>query len=596
MKKIISFSLLGILFIQTTWAQQSCPLTNSKLTDLRVAASKLAVQVSLSSRCKAFEESVNNANSELKSIAEQVAKNGDILNDPDGDKEALALKAVTQLDTIGSMLKDSSCGEELSGFLGYVDTFLDVVTGITPFLALYGGTSAMPWVLGSALGGAAVKSLISFFQNRTINMRDPEQSNAFIKNSCSFYNLDLIKNSIDDLELNRFTQIEQELEDKEKLLDVILSSEPAKPDSDLIQKLKIAKEDEARLGFLNETFKRDTLEACSYIEAFANKSDGPLGYNLVDRIWDNYEVTFKDNKFRMELEKNYFFNNLNQSLTAIEASKCKDLASRWLTKVQAMSGAGLSQLEEKVAKQPDVLAFEKWQKDKKEVETQIKVIEAKITYLNEMKSDGFNIEYSEIIRSHQSVQDSIFESFKYMVVMKMKGLAESWLRVKQEDAHKDYNNFFSRKKQVEQRISKIKKTIGVSGNLTKKDILRFADRYQLEEGREHAEVHKGTVVDVCNQLRQTWSAWYNGLVHAEAGRNYCITFDKVINRLDYPEVQRLCFGTSSRIGHKHNSLKNQVRDFKEVKGEADEIITLMNTLSCEGRGALNEDLLKLALE
>jgi len=341
MKKFISFSLLGILFIQTTWAQQSCPLTNSKLTDLRVAASKLAVQVSLSSRCKAFEESVNNANSELKGIAEQVASNGDILNDPEGDKEALALKAVTQLDTIGSMLKDSSCGDELGGFLGYVDTFLDVVTGITPFLAIYGGASAMPWVLGSALGGAAIKSVVSFFQNRTINMRDPEQSNAFIKNSCSFHSLDLIKNSIDDLELNRFTQIEQELEDKEQQLAWMKGLEPEKPDSDLILKVKIAKEDEARLNFLNESFRRDPLEACSYIEAFANKTDGPIGYNLVDRIWNNYEVTFKDNKFRLELEKNFFFNNLNQSVTAIESSKCKDLASRWLSKVQAMSQSGI---------------------------------------------------------------------------------------------------------------------------------------------------------------------------------------------------------------------------------------------------------------
>lgn len=596
MKKIISFSLLGILFIQTSWAQQSCPLTNSKLTDLRVAASKLAVQVSLSARCSAFEKSVNDANAELKGIAEQVASNGDILNDANGDKEALALKAVTQLDTIGSMLKDSSCGEELSGFLGYVDTFLDVVTGITPFLAIYGGAAAMPWVLGSALGGAAVKSLISFFQNRTINMRDPEQSNAFIKNSCAFHNLDMIKNSIDDLELNRFTQIEQELEDKIEQLSILKASEPQKPDSDLITKVKIAKEDEERLYFLSDSFKRDPLEACSYIEAFANKTDGPLGHNLVDRIWNNYEGTFKDNKFRLELEKNFFFNNLNQSVTAIEASKCKDLASRWLTKLQTMSQSGILMLEEKVAKQPDVIAFEKWQTEIKNLETQIKVIEAKITYLNEMKSDGFNIEYSEIIRSHQSVQDSIFESFKYMVVMKMKGLAESWLRVKQEDAHKDYKGFFSRKDQVEQRISKIKKTIGVSGNLTKNDILRFADRYQRENGREHTEIHKGTVVDVCNQLRQTWSSWYNGLVHAEAGRNYCITFDKVINRLDYPEVQKLCFGTSSRIGHKHNSLKNQVRDFKEIKSEADEIVLLMSSLSCEGRAPLNEELLKLALE
>ncbi|MFA7614920.1 MAG: hypothetical protein WCY48_11845, partial [Candidatus Caldatribacteriota bacterium] len=75
-------------------------------------------------------------------------------------------------------------------------------------------------------------------------------------------------------------------------------------------------------------------------------------------------------------------------------------------------------------------------------------------------------------------------------------------------------------------------------------------------------------------------SWNNGFVHSRAGRNYCLTFDKVINQMDYPSVQKLCFGTSSKVGYQHNSLKNQVRDFEAARSDADEVVALMNKLSC----------------
>lgn len=590
MKKLISSFLLCVLVAQNSWAQQNCPLTNSKLTDLRTSATKLAQKISLSAQCQAFEDSVNTTNKELKGIAEKVSLFDE--GEEGGDKQALALDAVAKLDGISTLLKDQNCGKQLVGMLDYVGAFVDVATGLAPFLAIYGGPAAMPWVLGPALGGAAIKSLIAFFQNKKINMRDAEQSNAFIQNSCSFYNLDLIKTSIDDLQLNRYSRIEKELADNKRFLKTLEMNAPEKPDSELMSLLKKSQKDQGRIQYLQDNFKADPVEACIYIRAYASREDGPEENNLVDRVWSNYEQTLEEGSFRLELEKKYFLYDLNDSAAVMDLSKCKELGQRWLNKISNLAQTGTNHLEKKVAEQPQVVTYEKWKNEKAKVVETITVLEAKIKFLQEMKSDGFNIEYSEIIRSHQLVQDTIFESYKYMVVLRMQGLAEAWLNVKQEDAHKEYKSFFARKKDVEKRMESIKKTIGTSGELRKADVIKYANEYVEENGEDHRVIQSGLVVDVCNQLRQTWSSWYNGLIHAEAGKNYCLTFDKVINKLDYPAVQKMCFGTSSKIGYRYNSLKNQVRDIKAIKPQADEIAEKMKLLECEGREAVSEEVLK----
>lgn len=595
MKKLISSLLLCVLVVKPSWASQSCPLTNSKLTDLRVSASKLAQKVSLSAQCQAFEQSVNTTSSELKGIAEKVS----LFNDGDeaegNDKEALALEAVNKLDSISSLLKDNNCGKELSGLLDYVGAFVDVATGLAPFLAVYGGPAAMPWVLGPALGGAAIKSLIMFFQNRSINMRDADQSNAFIQNSCSFYNLDLIKTSIDDLQLNRFSRIEKELEDNKRILKRLDENEPEKPSSDLTLLLKKAQKDQERIRYLQDNFRADPFEACIYIRAYAAGEDGSDDDHFVGRLWSTYERTLEEGSFRQTMERKYFLDDLNQAAATLDMAKCKEIGGRWLNKVESLNVLGMKHLEKKISEETNVVLYEKWKVERAKVAESITVLEAKIKFLQEMKSDGFSIEYSEIIRSHELVKDTIFESYKYMIVLKMKGLAEAWLKVKQEDAHKEYQNFFNRKKDVERRMDNIKKIIGSRGELKREEILKFAIDYEKENGKEHHTVTKGAIVDVCNQLRQTWSSWYNGLIHAEAGKNYCLTFDKVINRLDYPAVQKLCFGTSSKIGHKYNSLKNQVRDIQAIKPVADEVARKMQDLACEGRETVSEEILKLPM-
>lgn len=574
MKKLILSLIAVSSLITLPVGAQSCPLTNAKLTDLRIAAMKLTQKVSLSPQCQKFEEQVNEANTNLSKLTSQIADMNEG-NHPIGEKQTTALAAVGQLNSVTAVFNDKTCGKELIGFLDYVDAFADVASGIAPFLALYGGADSMPWAIGTALAGTTVKSIVNFFKSKSVDMRDSEQSTAFIQNSCAFYNLDLVKSSIDDLQMNRLSKIEEELEKERNKLSVLDGNKPAEPTGDYKLRLETAYRDSERLSFLTSSFKQDPIEACFYIQSYANYQDG----GLISRVWDNYQESISKEPFRLELETNYFHNLLNKDAQVATLNNCKEIGQRWLNKVESMSNQGITFLNGKVKEQPDFKVFDEWKISRSKVAQSVEVIEAKIKYLQEMFGEGFDIEYSEIIRAHEEIQDALFLSYKYFMVLNFKGLAEAWLKVKQEDASIEYRAFFNKKKDVEKKIERVLKTIGANF-LNPHLIKNWAQAYKEKNDKDHPEIHSGTVVEICNQLRQTWSSWNNGYVHSRAGRNYCLTFDKVINQMDYPAVQRLCFGTSSRVGYQHASLKNQVRDFEAAREEADEVVKMMNVLSC----------------
>lgn len=604
MKQVLSALLLTTLVIPRAWSQASCPLTNAKLTDLRTAASKLAKTIILSPECKAYQDTANQANASLKDIAtkiqaydqQQATDAGSTLEGSGIDAKATALAAVSQLDTISNLFKDDRCGGELVGFLDYASTFVDVALGMAPFLALYGGAEAMPWVLGASLGGAAAKALISFFKNKNINMRNPDQSNNFIKNSCAFINLNIIKTSLDDLQMKQTPVIEEALSQTKSKLTALKSEKPEEPNVDLLARLKLADKDKERIKFLKDQMTQDALEGCSYVRTFANREDENFQGSLVDRVWENYSESIRDSHFRMELERKYFMDELNPDVSAIEDLKPESISkcNRWLTKVTAMNEAGLVFLRKAADEHPALKAYREHLARLAKLEEDVKVKEAQLKFFRELTGNGFNIEFSEIIRSHQQVQDALFESSRWLKIVRMKGLAEVWLRVKYEDASQGMEDFNARKREVLGRIERAEKTMGLS--FSTENVEAFARKFQEENGRDHSEITSGLVTDVCNQLKRTWSAWYNGLIHARAGKDYCGTFDSVINRLDYPQVQTLCFGTTDRRGKTLASFRNKVTHFTDKKPEADAIAERIRSLSCQESSELTQEILSLPLE
>jgi len=572
--KTLILSALILSITLNSYAQQSCPLTNTKLSGLREAASKLAKTITLSPECKAYQDTVNSANAQLKDIANQIAdSDGKLAAGDKPDQKDLAAKAVGQLDTISSLFKDQRCGQQLVGFLDYASVFVDVATSMVPFLALYGGSEAMPWVLGPAIGGAAAKALIMFFKNKSVDMRNPDQSNSFLKKS------------LDDLEMRQSPAIEIELRNTKDKLAELIAKAPAEPSSDIALILKQADKDAARIKFLQDQIKIDAVEGCDYVNAYANKKD-PGG--MVDRVWANYEKTLVDSEFRLELEKKFFIDELNPAVAAgTDAAKC----SRWLTKMAAMSDAGIALLKKSSVEDGALKSFQAYKDEKLKLEDSIKLQEGRMKFFTELTGTGFNIEYSEIIRSHEQVQDSLFSSYRWLITFKMKGLAEAWLRVKLEDSEMNQSDFRNRRKEVEDRISSVEKVIGTK--FSKSSVSEYSTNFMNKNNnREHPVVTKNVLTDVCNQLRRTWTSWYNGSIHAKAGKDYCVAFDRVINKMDYPEVQEFCFGTTTKNGKKLvRSLRNQVNDFKALKPEADLVMKKMKELSCKESSDTTAELL-----
>lgn len=571
------------------YAQNVCPLTNSKLSGLREAASKLAKTITLSAECKAYQDTVNQANQQLKDIANQIAdSDGKLGADERPDLKDTAAKAVSQLDTISSLFKDQRCGNELVGFLDYASVFVDVATSMVPFLAMYGGSAAMPWVLGPAIGGASAKALIMFFKNKSVNMRNPDQSNSFLKNSCSFYNLNQIKDSLDDLEMRQTPVIENELRMSKEKLNNWKEKAPTEPKSEVALTLKQAEKDQVKIKFLQDQMKLDADEGCRYIQAFASKQDPVVGSGtLVERVWTNYAKTLEESPFRLDLEQKFFIDDLNPAVAAaVDTGKC----SRWLTKMNKISEEGIADLKKASSEDSAVKEYQAWKDQKTLMEEGIKLQEAKKKFFDELTGSGFNIEYSEIIRSHEQVQDSLFNSYRWLITLKMKGLAEAWLRVKLEDAESDMNEFGTRSQEVAERIKKAEKIMGKP--FSKAAVSEFNQNHINKTGREHPEVSRHIIADVCNQYRRTWTSWYNGSIHAKAGKDYCVAFDRVINKLDYPEVQTLCFGTTTKNGKKlMRSLKNKVSEFKGKKLQADQVLIRMRELSCKESTEITQELL-----
>ena len=263
----------------------------------------------------------------------------------------------------------------------------------------------------------------------------------------------------------------------------------------------------------------------------------------------------------------------------------------------AVADAGQGAAKKIINENEEMKPYLAWLERKNSKASLVTTLEAKLKFFHMVTSSGFNIEYSEIIRGHQQVQDTLFESYRYLSLIKMKGLAEAWLKVKQEDAALGLKEFKTRKFQIYKRLDKIRSELGDGVELNAANIQSFATNYKEAHNQEHSEVYKSVTIDLCNQLRKAWSSWYGALIHAEAGRDYCVAFDNVIDKMDYPDVQKICFGLrKGRLGAKTESLRNLVQHIKTYRPEGEELLGVMKSLSCREAPETTADLLKTKLE
>lgn len=609
-QRTIGLSLILLTSFQAM-AQISCPLTNSNLTDLRAAATKLSGTVTLSANCQSYQDNINKATAELNTIATQISTMGEI--DPlaatvapvattDAEtlaRQQLASKAIENLTTLNNVFKSEKCGEEAAGILDYADGFTDVVTGVSPFLALYGGAAAAPWVLGTSLGGAAAKMVVGFFKGKDIDMRKADQSASFIKNSCSFYAFNQVKTSLDDLRLKQMPMLQVQLNAAKESVESLEKQAPAEPGLAVFRDQQASSKDKERILSIQARLASDPFEACAYIGRFAREEDARGNKAMVARVWDLYIDTVKTSSTDLAWERDYFMSQLNAPLMTVPADRaqCLDLATRWVNKMISVTDAGQAAAKKIITETDEMKPYLAWLERKSTQATLVASLEAKLKFFNLVTSTGFNIEYSEIIRGHQQVQDSLFRSYKFLSLIRMRGLAEAWLKVKYEDSVQGLKDFRERKSHIDKRLDSIQKLLGKGVEMNLANIQAFAARHKETRQKDHPEIHSTMTVDLCNQLRKAWSSWYGGLIHAEAGRDYCDAFDNVIDKMDYPQVQQLCFGFSSRKrSARSGSLRNLVDDMKSYRPQGEVLLGHMKALSCRQAPETTADLLKTKLE
>lgn len=586
-------------------AQLVCPLNNGHMVDLRAAAAKLSSTVVLSANCQGYQDNINKASDELKKLADKIVDLDDadtvstsdtVSTDPETqERQELAVKTIENLNTLNSVFKSNKCGEEVSGFLDYADGFTDMVTGVSPFLALYGGAAAAPWVLGTTLGGAATKMMIGFFKGKDIDMRKSDQSAAFIKNSCSFYAFNQVKMSLDDLKLNQMPLLEVQLNAAKATVESYDKQSPPEPELALYHAQKASEKDKDRVLAIQSRIAGDPWEACAYISKYARGEDTPGKTGLVQRVWDLYVENVKSVGTDLAWERDYFMSQINFQLVGIPADKasCTDLATRWTNKMIIVADAGQSAAKKIIAESKDMKPYLTWYEKKQAQLSLVNNLEAKLKFFNMVTGPGFNIEYSEIIRGHQEVQDTLFRSYRFLSMIKMRGLAEAWLKVKHDDAEMGLEDFKGRKLNIDKRISKLKQLLGPGVEFNAANIQKMAEKHK-ETRDERKVLQISSTVDLCNQLRKAWSSWYSGLVHAEAGRDYCLAFDNVIDDMDYPDVQQMCFGIKKK--HGITSMRSLVKDIKEARPQGEELLAHMKALSCRQATETTADLLKTKLE
>jgi hypothetical protein len=588
---IIAVLLFQLLQLTVAHAQNAiqCPLINPQLTNLRMSSAKLAKTIVLSTKCQKYQETVNSLAKDLSntvgSIDVAIANGAMTTPNPTTNSQnaQLASMAVLQLNQVQRMFNNRDCGGEVLTFLDFSEAFVDTVLGISPFLALYGGSDASPWVLSTALGASALKILITYLQSIKIDMRDPDQSNAFLKNSCSFYILNQVKKSLETVEATRLPKIKNDILEVQKKLKEVQAKEPLQPNSDMSADLNLAQKDKAWLDYIQKKWDTDPREACVYISMHAQKKEEASGTSpeLIDRLVNQY-VHYSDPKTPgINAEPAYFKQNLSDlflNLNNKDKDFCIDASRRWLNKAKEFNAANIKNLSLQLSKNDIFINYKSWNDKVSTLQSHLSVLEKRWSFMTSLvESPGYTIEFSEITRNYDKTATTLFDT-RRAIVVNIKGLAGSWLKVKIEDAKLKIEDFKERQVHIFDLFSKIRTELKLSTQtaLNRDHILQFASSYQDKNKHEHKIINKGLASDICSMLNKTWQVWFDGLNHSRAGRDYCMAFSDVIDPKTYPDVHAQCFDVESK-----HSLKSLVQSIEGEKKSADIILELMNDFQCK---------------
>jgi len=524
---------------------QSCPFTSPRFKDLKAASAKLASALAESPDCQADADELSRIGTNISSLTQQAEASETDPNSTDTEKQAIASHLVSSFGQVNTIF-NSRCGARLRNFLDYSEAFVDTVNGLSPYLALYAGPSAGPWVLGTALGGALLKTFITYIRGRGIDMTLAAHRESFITHSCSFYNLNQILKSIENAETFGLANINDDLERARSRRAELERIKPEKPNTPIIQDLDSSQKIAAELSELKKLLAQDPGIACLMIQDHVKKIRESDPNALGSKILSQFRSYALDNSAQARWKVKYFEEielpelTENFTISATAPEDCKERATIWLSRFESFNGESTKVMKAQLQEMPNMKNYVSWENQTKALDQDLKILEKRRDFILGLSQDGGAFDISEIISNRDEAQDLLFDKMHMLEPV----LAWQWLKFKREEAVSSNKEAGKLAQAIDKRLRETQAKIGKG--LNESNLQAY-----LRERGARSEVSNNVIDDLCAQISFANSKVYASDKHVDAAYGYCVAFSGTINERNFGAMHKICFKESSK-----SSLKN----------------------------------------
>ncbi len=527
----IKAAVLGISLLSSplAWSEDplnACPLRNPFYKNLRESAIALEKVAQLPPSCgvdqelQATQQQVNTALGDLARIRQ--GQTPGVATEVEAMSQT-AQAAATGLVKLGQAaarlgLGNRDCGRALLGPGGYLETLVDTMNGVVPYLFLFndGKPNTASLFLGTSVVGAAAKVFLLLFRSSNFDMSKTEQRQRFIDNACGYW------------QLRRSLEVIRKTEDEPEKVFKPLTSEQKEMlalkmrlemDRGIFEQLKANVKAETPAGLVCD-YRHKMLESSGDDRRF------PAGLRRAVR------ELFEENSFEAIQMKR--IDRLGKPVLSADEAACAANTRAWIAQIDGLMAA----------------AAKKWDQS---ATAQI------IKRSNELRSfsaKGSEIEMSELLLLENSVLSSLFGRERrggiFSLFNKPKSPAESWVENNVDEAKRQIKHF----KTV---YSKYRKS---------DQSKQFATR----EGRETN----------CQSLQGAIQRLDEADLYLDSSRFFCTEFSSIINQSSFPSMSQACFGEYDKEGKlKEQSVLKKVTDeVRGLKNRAQALSDLMAAKGC----------------
>lgn len=165
---------------------------------------------------------------------------------------------------------------------------------------------------------------------------------------------------------------------------------------------------------------------------------------------------------------------------------------------------------------------------------EIATAKARQNFINDLTAQGYENEISEIWESVDEIMVGLFGETD----PNRSWVSKKWDRIKESHAHQYVQHKANESKiKLNEFIEAYPKLIKRMDNLTD----RMGGTFDA------TKVKVGTIKDLCASSHKVWGYQFAAKNHINAAKNYCQTFDYIIESNDYNAIRKYCFGSNDDL-------------------------------------------------